>query len=188
MKSLIASLVLLIVSPFFSGATASQAPPPRIGQVFIVGNVRTQDVVILRRLNVYPGQVLSYVELRQAQKNLERLGIFKPGSVKVTAEDDSNNPASQYKNVFVKVEETSTGSLRLMSGLNALGEPVVSLVWEERNFDPLRLPTSLDDLIGGDAFLGGGRLLRLELVQIPTMSLCVPRFLQVGGFLAPVGG
>jgi outer membrane protein assembly factor BamA len=37
-----------------------------------------------------------------------------------------------------------------------------SIVVNQRNFDILRVPTSLDDLLGGRAFRGGGQELRLE--------------------------
>ena len=52
-------------------------PPARVGQIYIIGNDRTMMNVILRQVGLYPGQVLSYPEIRLAEKNLARLGIFK---------------------------------------------------------------------------------------------------------------
>ena len=115
-----------------------ERPPARVGQVFIVGNERTLDHVILRQVPEYPGQVLSYPDLRLAQKNLERLGIFKPGSVDVTAKDDPNNPDSEYKDIFVKVEEDNTGSLLFGVGVNSDAGLTGSIVLNERNFDITR--------------------------------------------------
>ena len=89
---------------------------------------------------------------------------------------------------IAEVQETSTRCVRLMPGLNSKGELVVSLVWEERNFDPSRWPTSLDDMMSCAVFRGAGQLFRLELLQIPVFPPQAPSFLQFGSFLIPVGG
>ena len=147
-----------------------ERPPARVGQVFIVGNERTQDHVILRQVPEFPGQVLSYPDLRLAQHNLERLGIFKPGAVDVTAEDDPNNPDSEYKNIFVKVQEDNTGSLLFGVGVNSDAGLTGSIVLNERNFDITRFPTSIDDLLSGSAFRGAGQEFRIEAVPGTTLQ------------------
>jgi len=144
-----------------------KAAPARVGQIFIVGNEITRANVILRPVNLFPGQTLRYPDLAEAQRNVATLGIFKRGSV--TAEDDPVNPASEYKNVFVNVEEMRTGSVTLMPGVGCGGKPVLDLVWEERNFDPLRWPCGLDDLMGGRAFRGGGQEFRFVMLRIPVV-------------------
>ena len=141
-----------------------ERPPARVGQVFVVGNERTRQNVVLRQVPLYPGQVLSYPDLRVAAHQLERLGIFKPGSVSVTAEDDPTNPDSEYKNVFVNLEEDNTGSLLFGVGVNSDAGLTGSIVLNERNFDITRLPTSFDDLLSGNAFRGAGQEFRIEAV------------------------
>jgi outer membrane protein insertion porin family len=141
-----------------------ERPPARVGQVFIVGNVRTQDHVILNQVPEFPGQLLTYPDLRVAKRNLERLGIFKPGSVDVTAQDDPNNPDSEYKNIFVNLEEDNTGSLLFGVGVNSDAGLTGSIVLNERNFDITRIPTSFDDFLSGNAFRGAGQEFRLEAV------------------------
>ena len=141
-----------------------ERPPARVGQVFIVGNVRTQDHVILNQVPEFPGQLLTYPDLRVAKRNLERLGIFKPGSIDVTAQDDPNNPDSEYKNIFVNLEEDNTGSLLFGVGVNSDAGLTGSIVLNERNFDITRVPTSFDDFLSGNAFRGAGQEFRLEAV------------------------
>ncbi len=141
-----------------------ERPPARVGQVFIVGNTRTQDHVILNQVPEFPGQLLTYPDLRVAKRNLERLGIFKPGSVEVTAQDDPNNPDSEYKNIFINLEEDNTGSLLFGVGVNSDAGLTGSVVLNEKNFDITRLPTSYDDLLSGSAFRGAGQEFRLEAV------------------------
>jgi outer membrane protein insertion porin family len=141
-----------------------ERPPSRVGQVFIIGNERTRQNVILRQVPEYPGQILSYPDLLVAKHNLERLGIFKPGSVEVTAQDDPINPDSEYKNVFINLEEDNTGSLLFGVGVNSDAGLTGSIVLNERNFDITRLPTNIDDLLSGNAFRGAGQEFRLEAV------------------------
>ena len=142
----------------------------RVGQVFVIGNTRTKINVILRQVGLYPGQVLTYPDLRVAERNLARLGIFKPagpdgtGGPKVTVLDNPNDPTSEYKDILVTVEEANTGSLMFGVGVNSDAGLTGSIVLNERNFDITRPPTSVDDLLSGDALRGAGQELRVEAV------------------------
>src|SRR5262249_32889931 len=49
--------------------------PAVAGQIIVVGNERTRQEVILRQIPIYPGQVLTYPDLRLAEANLARLNI-----------------------------------------------------------------------------------------------------------------
>ncbi|MFQ3651524.1 MAG: outer membrane protein assembly factor BamA [Gemmataceae bacterium] len=143
--------------------------PALVGSVVIIGNNRTADNVILRQLPLYPGQTLSFPDLRQAERNLARLNIFEmspDGSVRptVTVRDDPFNPDSPYKQVVVNVQEASTGSLMFGAGVNSDQGLTGSIVLNERNFDLFRVPTSFEDLLSGNAFRGAGQEFRLEAV------------------------
>jgi outer membrane protein insertion porin family len=139
--------------------------PARVGQVFIVGNTRTRQNIILRQVQLYPGQPLEYPAMRQAEKNLTRLGIFesspdggqKPNVYVLNPESDSD-----FKDIMVEVKEANTGSLMFGVGVNSDAGLTGSIVLNERNFDITRLPTSVDDLLSGDAFRGAGQEFRLE--------------------------
>src|SRR5262249_42117332 len=74
---------------------------------------------------------------------------------------DSDNP---FKDILVNVKETQTGSLLLGVGVNSDAGLVGSIVLNERNFDILRPPTSLDELLSGRAFRGAGQEFRAEAV------------------------
>ena len=82
----------------------------------------------------------------------------------MTAQDDPNNPDSEYKNIFVNLEEDNTGSLLFGVGVNSDAGLTGSIVLNERNFDITRVPTSFDDLLSGNAFRGAGQEFRLEAV------------------------
>lgn len=135
--------------------------PDRVGTITIEGNNVTADRVILNELGLFPGQVLQYPKLEEGRMNLMRRGIFDgedPPSVEVIPRDDGSN----FKDIRVRVKETRTGMVALTANVNSDAGVNGSLVVNQRNFDILRVPTSLDDLFGGRAFRGGGQELRLE--------------------------
>lgn len=144
-----------------------ERPPDRVGRVSVVGNAVTRENVILRQVPVYPGQVLEYPALAQAERNLSRLGIFETNpdlgqrpTVSVL-DPYSDNPV---KDILVQVQETQTGSLLFSVGVNSDAGVTGSVVLNERNFDITRFPTSIDDLYSGRAFRGAGQEFRLEAV------------------------
>ncbi len=143
--------------------------PARVGRVIVIGNTRTAQNVILRQIPLEPGQVLTYPDLRVAEHNLQRLGIFRStpdGAIKPTATvmDNPNNPFSEFKDVLVQVDEDNTGSLMFGVGVNSNAGLTGSAVLTERNFDLFRFPSSLEDALSGNAFRGAGQEFRLEAV------------------------
>lgn len=144
-----------------------EAPQMRVGDIKIVGNNITKDSVIRREIPLYPGQILSYPDLQFAQDNLSRLGIFKDepqNGIKPTVEVIDAQGDSPFKDLLVTVQEAQTGSFMLGAGINSDAGVTGSLVLNERNFDITRFPTSVEDILDGRAFRGGGQELRLEAV------------------------
>jgi outer membrane protein assembly complex protein YaeT len=144
-----------------------ERPPANVGQIFIVGNTTTRQNVILRQLGIYPGQPLSYPELRQAEKNLAKINLFENDPEKgihpsVTVIDPEVD--SPFKDILVNVQETRTGSLLFGIGFNSDAGATGSIVLNERNFDITKIPLSFDDLVSGGAFRGAGQELRLEAI------------------------
>jgi outer membrane protein assembly factor BamA len=188
---------LLVAAALLAPGIAPAAAPPkaaRVGQIFIVGNERTRMNVILDQVPLYPGQILSYPALREAERYLARLNIFESspdGSVRptVTVLDNPLKPDSPYKDILINVQEANTGSLMFEVGITSSGVPCLCLVVQERNFDVARIPTCLDDLFEGSAFRGAAQVLRLELLSCDltgNVSICpgvriVPLFLAQRG-------
>ena len=143
-----------------------ERPPARVGQVFIVGN----DAHAAER-HPPPGAALPrpgpHATPTCAWPSATWTGWASSsrGSVRrSTAEDDPNNPDSEYKDILVKVKEDNTGSLLFGVGVNSDAGLTGSIVLNERNFDITRLPTSIDDLLSGSAFRGAGQEFRVEAV------------------------
>jgi outer membrane protein assembly complex protein YaeT len=144
-----------------------EKPPARVGNIIIVGNEVTRDNVILRQIPLYPGQVLTYPDLRVAERNLAKLNIFETNpqtGVRPTVSVLDPESDTEFKDILVRVGEEPTGSLIFGVGVNSDAGLTGSVVLNERNFDITRWPTSFEDLLSGHAFRGGGQEFRLEAV------------------------
>jgi outer membrane protein assembly complex protein YaeT len=142
-----------------------EKPPARVGEVIIVGNTVTQDRIIRRVLNIFPGQLLQYPETKIAENSLARLNIFETNpELGIRPTVTVLDSPGEFKDVLVKVQETRTGSLMLGAGINSDNGVVGSIVLNERNFDIFRFPTSFADIWEGTAWRGAGQELRLEAV------------------------
>lgn len=142
-----------------------ESQPFRVGQVIIVGNEVTQDRVIRRMLDIYPGQILQFPQIRRAEAELARLNIFEMNpELGTRPQIIVVDGAPGYKDLVVQVKETKTGSLLLGGGINSDNGFFGSIVLHEKNFDLLRWPTSWEDILESRAFRGAGQELRIEAV------------------------
>jgi outer membrane protein insertion porin family len=154
--------------------------PSRVGQVFIVGNERTRDNVILRQVPLFPGQILTFPDLDIASNNLKRLGIFTSGqdgpAPEVSVLDREGD--AEFKDVQIKVNEANTGSLIFGVGVNSNTGLVGSIVLNERNFDIFNPPTSLQDFLNSRAWRGAGQNFRVTAMPGTIMQMYDVSFIE----------
>ena len=94
----------------------------RAGTVTIQGNTVTRDDVIREQLGIFPGQVLSFPAILQAEANLARLGIFnnqQTGERPRISVLEPLNPDDPIRDIVVTVEEQPTGSVLFGGGVNS---------------------------------------------------------------------
>jgi hypothetical protein len=72
-------------------------PAARVGQIIVVGNTKTPTDVIVKQLAMFPGRVLEYPALRQAENKLAKW--------KATVTIAENGEDSTYKDILVTVKE-----------------------------------------------------------------------------------
>lgn len=163
--------------------------PVRINNIIIQGNDRTKDAVILRVLGLYEGQVLSWPQIRAAEERLANLGFFdvnrEQGVRPSITVIDTDNPG--YKDVVVQVKETTTGAFMLGLSVNSDAGLAGNIALNERNFDIFRFPRSLDDLLSGDAFRGGGQEFRIEAMPGTQLQRYVASWREPSLFDSPYG-
>lgn len=155
--------------------------PARVGQIFIIGNERTRDNVILRQVPLFPGQILTFPDLDIAKAKLMRLGIFAGGPGQGGPGGQGSPPPevnvldregdSEFKDIEIKVNETNTGSLMFGVGVNSNTGLVGTIVLNERNFDLFNPPTSVQDLLNGRAFRGAGQNFRITAMPGSIMQM-----------------
>jgi outer membrane protein assembly factor BamA len=144
--------------------------PLRVGEILIEGNQRTKEYVIRRQVifaGLLQGQILQTPDLRQAERNLARLGIFEVNPETgvrptVTLIEPPPGVDTDYRNILVRVQEEPTASLLFGVNVNSDLGLSGSLVYNERNFDILGWPTSFEQLLAGQAFRGAGEEFRAE--------------------------
>lgn len=76
-------------------ADADKKPAARVGEIIVVGNVKTPTSDILKILRIYPGEILDYQALRTAEKNL---AAFR-ATVAVIDSD------TEFKDILITVKE-----------------------------------------------------------------------------------
>jgi hypothetical protein len=80
----------------------------RCGSINILGNETTHARVILKAIDFYPGQTITARDLRRAEFNLMRLGLFEvdPGNgVRPTVTVEDPIPGSEFSDVTIRIKE-----------------------------------------------------------------------------------
>ncbi len=135
-----------------------EGPRVRIEQIRIVGNEKTQEEVIRRELSFYPGEYFDADAVQASLGRLSRLRYFK--DVRIDFEPGSE-PGRE--NVVLYVEEARTGSFVVGGGVSTATGFFGNISLNQRNFDILDPPTSLDDFLSGRFFTGAGQNLSISI-------------------------
>ncbi len=134
----------------------------KIGLIHIFGNSSTQNNVILRESLLVPGETFDSRKLKATQQRLEAVGYFKSVNVYAVRSADDACLGENYRDVYIEVEETSTGNVSLFMGFSSIDDVFGGLDLTERNFNVAGLykflgkPSSLRG--GGEFFHARGTL------------------------------
>ncbi len=131
-----------------------EGDPFKIGMIHILGNQSTNSNVILRESLLVPGERFDSRRLKATQMRLENIGYFKNVNVYAVRSADEKTLGDNYRDVYIEVEETTTGSLSLFMGFSSMDDVFGGLEVTERNFNIL----GIGDLIskGTPKSLRGG--------------------------------
>lgn len=92
-----------------------EGPQQRLGSILVTGNQKTDTPVVLRALEVSPGDPISGTRLLDMERNLYRLGIFSWVEVEFTPAD----LGATRRDVVVRVREGKTRSVILQAGYDS---------------------------------------------------------------------
>lgn len=140
----------------------TEGEPTLTGEIVVTGNDLTKQQVILREMQVRPGRPLDAEALQDSRDRLERLRLFKPGSVRLTLQpEDRLNPGT--RDVLVEVAETNTGEFNIGAAIDSESGVIGQVSIIQRNFDIADVPDSWSEFFSGQAFRGAGQTASLQL-------------------------
>ena len=137
-----------------------EGPKVRLEEIRIEGNDKTKEEVIRRELSFYPGEYVDGDEIEASLARLGRLRYFQ--DVRIDFRPGSERGR---ENLVLRVEEGRTGSFVIGGGFSTSAGFFGNISLTQNNFDLFNPPTSLDDILEGRAFSGGGQ--RLSITYQP---------------------
>ena len=132
----------------------------KIGLIRVVGNTQTKTNVILRESLLVPGEIFDSRRLKATQQRLENIGYFKNVNVYAIRATDDNSLGSNYRDVYIEVEETTTGSVSLSVGMSSMDDVFGTLDLTESNFNSKGIFSVPSE--GVSALKGGGEYLHIK--------------------------
>lgn len=126
----------------------------KIGMVRVFGNVQTQAHVILRESLLVPGETFDGARLKATQQRLENMGYFKSVNVYAVRTQDDQALGVNYRDVYIEVEETTTGNISLFFGFSSADDLFGGLDLSESNFNYKGIPRVFKE--GLSSLRGGG--------------------------------
>jgi outer membrane protein insertion porin family len=139
----------------------SEGDQYKIGLVHVIGNAQTQTHVILRESLLIPGETFDSAKLKATQQRLENIGYFKSVNVYAVKTQDDVLLGENYRDVYIEVDETTTGSASLFFGYSSADSGFGGLDLSESNFNIAGVKDVFKD--GVSALRGGGEFVRARL-------------------------
>ncbi len=133
----------------------------RIGMIHIIGNHQTKSHVLLRESLLVPGELFDSRKQEATKTRLQNMGYFKDVNVftvkNCEKEDEEDLSDLSYRDVYIEVDEASTGSMSLFLGFGSTDKLNGGLDLTERNFNIRGFKTlfskGLSSLRGGGEFV-----------------------------------
>lgn len=107
-----------------------------VGQINVLGNVKTKDKVVRRELRVYPGEKYDGDKLKKSKERIYNLGFFEDVYFETIDTDDPN-----VKDLNVTVKETKTGEFSFGGGYSSVDAWIGFAQIRQKNFDLLSFPS-----------------------------------------------
>lgn len=146
------------VTPAQYGAPAQYGPPAGYGDAYDVGPYGGAPPTVA---NPYgpPGTVPG--NIGYANPAFPPGPEFQPGPTDMPGQQPFTG---RYADLIVNVREQQTGRFMFGVGVNSDAGLTAQVVIDEYNFDWRRFPRSVDEIVNGTAWRGGGQRLRIEAI------------------------
>lgn len=134
--------------------TIEEGQQYRVGLIKVFGNCTTQTQMILHEVLLIPGEVFNVEKLSKTEEKLVNIGFFKTVNAYAVKADEDSALGSNFRDVHVEVEETSTGRFGAFAGFSTVESIFGGFNISENNFNSAGLTRVFKD--GLSAIRGGG--------------------------------
>ncbi|MBE7463996.1 MAG: BamA/TamA family outer membrane protein [Planctomycetes bacterium] len=124
-----------------------------VREVLVRGNTKTKDKVIVRQLNLFPGDRVDTTKIEQAKDQLRRLSYFEE-DIRIETEPTENG---EETDIVIDVTEKPTGEFNFGLGVSSVDSILGNVSLAQKNFDYKDLPKSWSDFVSGNSFVGAGQ-------------------------------
>lgn len=131
----------------------------RVGLIRVFGNTCTKTSVILHETLLIPGEIFNILKLKATERRLTNMGFFKNVNVYIVKGTESSLLEGNYRDVYIEVEETTTGQFSAFMGYSSVEELFAGINITERNFNHEGIYYMWRE--GLRALRGGGEYLQL---------------------------
>ncbi|MCZ7643675.1 MAG: BamA/TamA family outer membrane protein [Planctomycetota bacterium] len=153
-----------------------------VREVITRGNTKTRDKVLIRQLELYPGERVDTTKLDIAKTQLKRLDYFEE-DVRISTEPTEN---PEEADIIIDVTEKPTGEFNFGLGFSSVDSILGNVSLSQRNFDYKDLPKSWSDLISGNAFTGAGQNFSIDAQAGTTRQRYSLSFYEPWAFDRPI--
>lgn len=107
----------------------------RVGMIKVFGNITTKSSVILHETPLVPGEIFNLIKLKVTERRLQNIGYFKNVNVYTVKSSEASYLGDNYRDVYIEVEETSTGQFSAFFGYSNVDELFGGFSVTENNFN-----------------------------------------------------
>lgn len=153
----------------------------RVGLIKVFGNVITQTNVILHETIMIPGEIFNSAKLKYTEERIRNMNYFKNVNVYIVKGSESSQLGSNYRDIYIEVEETNTGNFSIFGGYSNVEDLFAGFTISEKNFNQAGLFSLNED--GVCALRGGGEYVNFtaqigQKSRSYTFSWTKPHFLD----------
>ncbi|MDP1880780.1 MAG: outer membrane protein assembly factor BamA [Parachlamydiaceae bacterium] len=140
--------------------TITEGQQFHVGLIRVFGNLVTKSSVILHETLMIPGEIFNIIKLKATEERLKNIGYFKNVNAYI-AKGTESSLGSNYRDIYIEVEETGTGQFSAFLGYSSVEEIFAGINVTENNFNHEGFFYFNRD--GIRAFRGGGEFAQLSL-------------------------
>ncbi|MEW6358894.1 MAG: outer membrane protein assembly factor BamA [Planctomycetota bacterium] len=162
-----------------------------VEKIDIRGNIKTEDHVIRREVTFLPGDRFNTRKMEESKQRIYNTRLFESYDPLQKTEpvrtDIEPGPDPLHRTAVFNVEEGRTGQLSFGAGISSNLGLIGQFSLSQSNFNLLDFPTSFEDFVSGNAFVGGGQTIALTAQPGTERSQYSLSFREPSIFDSPYG-